>query len=305
MPRNQLRTAAPGAARPGERRLRGAGRGEKLAAAIVQAWSRCGVSPGMLLAYRTRRGVRKVRRQGRLTLPEPVKADKRSTDSSPEEMCARYTLRKPRLADLAEALDAEVAPEDEEVYKPRYNVAPSSLGWVVVYGADRRVVRHARWNYRTGAGRLLVNIRSETLRFGRFRESFVTNRCAVISDGFYEWPSDDGPPTWFHAPDDGLVLLGGLLKFSLVAGASPTFSVLTTEPNRVVAGVHDRMPVVIESARLDDWLTGESEATQVLMRPAPPSRLLARKVSKHVNRVKNDDPECIAERGPDQQGSLF
>ena len=67
----------------------------------------------------------------------------------PGPMCARYTLRKPRLADLAEALDAEVAPEDEEVYKPRYNVAPSSLGWVVVYGADRRVVRPARWNYRT------------------------------------------------------------------------------------------------------------------------------------------------------------
>ena len=220
-------------------------------------------------------------------------------------MCARYTLRKPRLADLAEALDAEVAPEDEQVYKPRYNVAPSSLGWVVVYGADRRVVRPARWNYRTAAGRLLVNIRSETFGFGRFRESFATNRCAVITDGFYEWPGDEGPPTWFHAADDGPVLLGGLLKLSAVAGASPAFAVMTTEPNRVVAGIHDRMPVVIESARLDDWLTGDSEAAQALMKPAPARSLVARKVSKHVNKVKNDDPDCIAERGPDEQGSLF
>jgi putative SOS response-associated peptidase YedK len=220
-------------------------------------------------------------------------------------MCARYTLRKPRLADLAEMLDAEIAAEDEVIYRPRYNVAPSSLGWVVVYGADRRVVRPARWNYRTGAGRLLVNIRSETFGFGRFRESFATNRCAVITDGFYEWPADEGPPTWFHAADDGLVLLGGLLKLSVVAGAPPAFSVMTTEPNRVVACVHDRMPVIIGSRQLDEWLTGESEAAQALMRPAPGSILVARKVSKHVNKVKNDDPDCIAERGPDVQGSLF
>ena len=220
-------------------------------------------------------------------------------------MCARYTLRKPRLADLAEALDAEVAPEDEEVYKPRYNVAPSSLGWVVVYGADRRVVRPARWNYRTAAGRLLVNIRSETFGFGRFRESFATNRCAVITDGFYEWPGDGGPPTWFHAADDGLILLGGLLKFSVVTNAPPTFSVLTTIPNSLVARVHDRMPVIIESPQIDDWLTGEPGMAQSLMKPAPIGVLVCTEVSSRVNSVKNDDPGCIVERGPDAQGSLF
>ena len=53
-----------------------------------------------------------------------------------------------------------------------------------------------------------MNIRSETLRMGRFRESFATNRRAVITDGFYELPANDAPPTWLHAADDGLVLLG-------------------------------------------------------------------------------------------------
>jgi putative SOS response-associated peptidase YedK len=240
-----------------------------------------------------------------LTLPEPVKADKRSTDSSPEEMCARYTLGKARLADVAEALDAEFAAEDEEVYKPRYNAAPTDLGWVVVYGADRRVVRRARWNYRTSANRILINIRAETIGFGRFRDSFATNRCAVIADGFYEWAGDGGAPTWFHAADDALMLLGGLLKFSEVAGVPPRFSVLTTMSNTVVAPVHDRMPVIIGSGQLDDWLTGDAGAALAMMNPAPSALLKATKVSKRVNSVKNDDPDCTAERGPDNQGSLF
>jgi len=34
-----------------------------------------------------------------------------------------------------------VAAEDEQVYTPRYNVTPSGIGWVVVYGADRRAIR--------------------------------------------------------------------------------------------------------------------------------------------------------------------
>jgi putative SOS response-associated peptidase YedK len=220
-------------------------------------------------------------------------------------MCARYTLRKARLADIAEALDAEAAADDEESYKPRYNVAPSTVGWVVVYGADRRVLRPARWNYRTGADRLLVNIRSETLRMGRFWESFATNRCAVVTDGFYEWPGAGEAPTWFHARDDGLILLGGLLKFSVVPAALPTFSVITTPPNTAVARVHDRMPVVVGAAQLDDWLTGEAVAAQAMMVPAPADMLVGTAVSKHVNSVKNDDPKCIAERGPDDEGSLL
>src|SRR5665213_1313151 len=51
-------------------------------------------------------------------------------------MCARYTLRKSRLADVAAAVGAEFAAEDEELYKPRYNVAPRDLAWVLVSIAD-------------------------------------------------------------------------------------------------------------------------------------------------------------------------
>jgi putative SOS response-associated peptidase YedK len=63
--------------------------------------------------------------------------------------------------------------------------------------------------------------------------------------------------------------------------------------------------VIIGSAQLDDWLTGDAVAALAMMSPAPGGLLKATKVSKRVNSVKNDDPDCIAERGQDDQGSLF
>ena len=219
-------------------------------------------------------------------------------------MCARYTLRKRRLADVAEALDAEFAADDEALYKPRYNVAPTDLAWILVRGADRRVVKAARWKYTTKADRILVNIRGETMGFGRFRDEFAAGRCAVVTDGFYEWPQE-GEPVWFHAPDDDLVLLGGLVQTAKVAGAPPRFSVFTTRPNSLVAKVHDRMPVVVGVKQLDDWLMAEPALAMEMLVPAPRRALVASNVSKHVNNVKHDDPACVAPRTESAQGELF
>jgi putative SOS response-associated peptidase YedK len=219
-------------------------------------------------------------------------------------MCARYTLRKRTLSDVAEALDAEFAGDDEQLYKPRYNVAPTNLAWIVEYGGDRRVIRPATWNYAIGAGRTLVNIRSESMVFGRFRETFASRRCAVVTDGFYEWPGGGGEPVWFHGADDGLVLLGGLSQPATVL-EYPRFAVLTTRPNELVAKVHDRMPVIISSSRLDEWLTGDPADALKALGPAADGAFVVTPVSKHVNNVRHDDPGCVAPRPEGGQRSLF
>jgi putative SOS response-associated peptidase YedK len=114
--------------------------------------------------------------------------------------------------DVAEALDAEYAAVDEPLYRARFNVAPTDVAWVVEYGADRRVLRPATWNYLVGGDRPLINLRGENVGSGSgYREAFACRRCAVVTDGFYEWSSTKGnAPTFYHRDDDGLVLLGGL-----------------------------------------------------------------------------------------------
>lgn len=221
-------------------------------------------------------------------------------------MCRRYTLRRRCLAEVAEALEAEFEAQDEHLYRPRYNSAPTDLGWVIVSCGNARVLRRARWKFLVGANRLLVNIRSESVAaFGRFREIFASGRCAVVSDGFYQWPEHDDEPVWFHAPDDGLVLLGGLLQPAKVRGVPSRFSLLTRPANAVVARVHDRMPVIVDPTDLDKWLTEDRTVARKVLAQEPSRTLITTNVSKYVNNVKHDDPSCVAPRSDSRRTPSF
>ena len=225
-------------------------------------------------------------------------------------MCARFTLRKKTLREVADDLDAEYAADDEPLYRARFNVAPTDVAWLVEYGADRRVLRPATWSYLVSGGRPLINLRGENVGSGAgYREAFASRRCAVVTDAFYEWPGKGLAPFLFHRAHDGLVLLGGLFQRPKGTDTHARFTVLTTRPNALVARVHDRMPVIFPAERLDEWLTAEPAKAVSLIGPAPEDALVATPVSKHVNSVKNDDPECVlAEHGAaaaPAQRSLF
>ena len=225
-------------------------------------------------------------------------------------MCARFTLRKEKLRVVADALDAEFSADDEPLYRPRFNVAPTDVAWVIEYGADRRVLRPATWNYLVSGGRPLINLRGENVGSGTgYREAFASRRCAVVTDAFFEWPTTKGSaPTLYHRADDGLVLLGGLFQRPKADDVHARFTVLTTRPNALVARAHDRMPVILPVERLDEWLTAEPRKAARLIGPAPEDALVATAVSKHVNSVRHDDPECVvpAEHGArPAQRSLF
>ena len=218
-------------------------------------------------------------------------------------MCARTTLSKKSLREVAEELKAEWSPEDALTFRTRYNAAPSETLWILRHGADCRAIAPAVWGYRA-KDRPLINVRGESVGAGSFREAFASRRCGVVVDGFCEWDKERRP-TWFHRPDAGLIVLGGL--YQTVPNVAPRFTILTTWPNRLVAAVHDRMPLVVPGGRIDDWLTAEAPRVADLIAPAPENALVATTVSKHVNSVKNDDPRCVlpVERAIDQQGRPF
>jgi putative SOS response-associated peptidase YedK len=233
-------------------------------------------------------------------------------------MCARVTLTVEDIDELADTLDAELSPEDARRYKRRYNVAPSDTHWMVEYGADRRVLVPAKWGYIPTSGpsrtsppgrarKPLINVRGEQVASGHgFREAFASRRCAVVTDGFFEW-NGRREPFWYHRPDGGLVLLAGLFQ-DAPAGQpdrDPRFTVLTTRPNKLIAAVHDRMPVIVPAARVDDWLAAPATEAAALIAPAPEDALIATPVSKRVNKVANDDAACLAPAQPGGQGSLF
>jgi len=218
-------------------------------------------------------------------------------------MCGRMTLTTTDLADVVDALAAEIAPEDAPRYRARFNVAPSDLHWIVDVRRGHRVLHPDIWGY-LASGRPLINVRSEPLSDGKgFRGAFESRRCVVVSDGFLEWTRPAREPVWYHRTNGGLVLLAGLYQHG-GAGADddclfPRFTVLTTRPNALVAQVHDRMPVVISPEQLGEWLTAPPARAAALLAPAPDDALVATGVSRRVSSVKNDDPDCLAPRSLD------
>ena len=72
--------------------------------------------------------------------------------------------------------------------------------------------------------------------------------------------------------------------------------IITTEPNELLAPIHDRMPVVLPESKWDTWLDVENRDTaklHELLVPSPASELELWPVSTLVNKADNNGPELI------------
>ena len=228
-------------------------------------------------------------------------------------MCGRFTLTRKTLAEVASMMDVEARLEDEALFRPRYNIAPTDQHWIVRTKFEQRELLPAKWglvnNWATDAKGAFkqINARSETaLTRPAFRDAFERRRCIVPADGFFEWlgTKEARRPVWFHAPDDDLLLFAGLYeswKHPESGERQRTFTILTTSANATVAPVHDRMPVILPASEIDHWLyvpthpdLSRARRLRDLLRPAEDNVLIATEVSRRVNSVANDDPECLA-----------
>ena len=80
------------------------------------------------------------------------------------------------------------------------------------------------------------------------------------------------------------------------AGFFQVFAIITTRANGLMAPTHDRMPVVLDTARLDAWMNAASTdlaPARSMLAPAPDHWLVAERVSPLVNNVRNDGPELL------------
>ncbi|MFO1189601.1 MAG: SOS response-associated peptidase [Alphaproteobacteria bacterium] len=219
-------------------------------------------------------------------------------------MCGRYSITTPVDA-LRRAFDIDERPN----LAPRYNAAPTqSLPVVRRTRAGRHAIKLLRWGLvpswakEASIGARLINARAESVADKpAFRAAFRHRRCLVPADGFFEWQADPvsgrKQPFHIHAPDRGVFAFAGLWEeWRGPEGAIETFAIITTDANRRLGAIHDRMPVVLDGAAYRAWLAPDALAAdlQALLVPAPDDTLIATPVSTRVNRVANDDPACIA-----------
>jgi len=232
-------------------------------------------------------------------------------------MCGRYSLSSPDANLLSRRFNlGETAEVDD---RPRYNIAPTDAILAVRRGQQggnqlgrlRWGLAPGRWAEK-GGGRPLINARAETLETQpAFRESFARRRCLIPADGFYEWLTDERGkrPLWFSLAGGGVFAFAGIwteLPERSGDGVLHSCAIVTTEPNRLVRPIHDRMPVVLVPGAEEPWLAPDAEPGDLaqLLLPAPEGMLVAREVGDFVNDVREDGPHLIEPRREEQE-SLF
>jgi len=219
-------------------------------------------------------------------------------------VCGRFTQQRP-ASELAEIFGAE--PLAEELGS-RFNVAPTDEAFVVVQREDRRAIIAYRWglvpHWATDAraGSRMFNARAETLTTSpAFREAFRRRRCLVPVDGFYEWKREGSgrQPYLVERSDGRLLVLAGLWAGwhdPATEQVRRTFTIVTTTPNEALAGLHDRMPVILADRDWERWLSpapGDAGELLGLVQPTDEGALQIRAVARHVNDVRRDGPELI------------
>jgi putative SOS response-associated peptidase YedK len=226
-------------------------------------------------------------------------------------MCGRY-VRKSTRREIAAWFGVEASDEDPytDEWVASYNVAPQTFQPVVRlnHATGVREIALMRWGLipywakDAKIGYSTINAKAETVATApAFREAFKRRRCLVPADAFYEWqkldPKHKQPFAIALASREpyGFAGLWERWKDPATRESLETFSIITTDPNQVVAPLHNRMPVIIERKDYARWLGG-GDTTQLpldLLRPFPAEQMIAWKVDKAVGNVSNDAAQLL------------
>jgi putative SOS response-associated peptidase YedK len=191
-------------------------------------------------------------------------------------MCGRFYIAPD--AGLSEAIEAPRLDALEGLpIKFTGEIFPTDIVPVFTRENGRRVASPMIWGFPKWDGKGVVfNARQETaLEKPMFRESLRERRVAALTSGFYEWAPAPGQKKKdryiFTLTGERFLFLAGFWKSHGGHQAGPIperFTVLTTGANDSMAPYHNRMPVILTEAEIDDWLAGHDFQKYLGRRPA-------------------------------------
>lgn len=236
-------------------------------------------------------------------------------------MCGRVVV-KTTIEGLMRAFSFADKGEAEQLGNafPRYNGAPGLDYPIIINEPDLAgpVFMRARWGLiprwmkDPKGGARPINARADTVSTnGMFKHAYRSRRALLPIDGYFEWRAILGSKIkqpYAIAMQSGepfaLAAIWESWRDPELGEERRTFSVLTCEPNALVAKIHDRMPVILHPSDYARWLSDEPDPGD-LLRPFPAELMTMWPISTKVNSPRNDtadilepvDPEL-----PDQPG---
>lgn len=152
-----------------------------------------------------------------------------------------------------------------------------------------------------------INCRDDSLieNRGMWNTMKQRKRCIVVAEGFYEWlKKNNGKeklPHFVKRKDGQLMCFAGLWDCVQYEGSDEklySYTVITTDSNKQLKFLHDRMPVILEagSDAMKMWLdpsnAGWSKELQSLLKPYD-GGLECYPVDKAVGKVGNNSPQFM------------
>ncbi len=220
-------------------------------------------------------------------------------------MCGRYGF----IPSKNFVEDFEIVNAKEFRWDADYNIAPTTLNPIVTMNSPKKI-QLAKWGLLpvwakdTRVGFSTANARSEEIDTKpSWKSSFQNKRCLVPVSYYFEFAHLKEDPKQkvaylFKLKGSENFALAGLYSIWKDAEGTGvlTYTIVTTNANKLGAKVHSRMPVILNIKDYDHWANNDHFDPVVLrdiLRPYPEEEMESWPVSKEANNSRNNQPKII------------
>ncbi|MDD4126570.1 MAG: SOS response-associated peptidase [Methanomicrobium sp.] len=186
-----------------------------------------------------------------------------------------------------------------------YNISPGKEICAVCGGIENYVVaaewgikRRAKSGSKTLHEYSMINTRDDTLKDDDYSLKHKnTGRCLIPANGFYEWKKEGTRKTPFYIQirDNQLFAFAGIYGTSSSPSDELSYScsIITTDANTALSGIHDRMPVILDKSNAMNWIDSDFSEPLSLLKSYPSEKTIFYAVGDSVGSVENDGPSLI------------
>ena len=111
----------------------------------------------------------------------------------------------------------------------------------------------------------------------------------IPASGFYEWERKDGKkiPHKISRIDEKPLMMAAIWSWAKINSDRKAVTVvLTSSAKPWISKVHHRQPILLKTEEIETWFTGKNP------KEINYQNMMLRKVSDHVNNVRNEGPLC-------------
>ncbi len=191
-----------------------------------------------------------------------------------------------------------------KTFQPIYHAnAFSHIDWPVITLESPQKINDYSWGLIPFWGKNLkqareirtktFNARAETIfEKPSFQNSVKTQRCLVLSSGFFEWHHKGTRkyPYFISMKNNDLFAMGGIYSSWKEPSSKReihTFSIITTQANSLMGFIHNtkkRMPLILKRSQEEIWLKSDLTTDEIttMLQPLPSDCLAAYTVTPHI-----------------------